>query len=112
MSFFGAKIVVSVFVFFGLWLWSYADLLDYEAYIKNDFVIDESARDTERNCFWLFLMMMLIYAVLAARYSYKALTVTQGTNPSRFRNKAGGLVLIVSSCTVSLVVFPFSSQTL
>ena len=57
---------------------------------------------------------MIIYAFYAAYLSFRALS-TSSLNKNglaRFKNQAGGLVLIVSGCTVSLVVFPFESQTL
>lgn len=112
LPFFAPKVLLSGAVFIGLWAWSYSDLLEFDAYIKKDFAVDKEAYRNERNCFTFFLLLMAAYSVLAAWHSYRALTVTKGTNPKRFRGKAGGLVLIVSSCTVSLTVFPFSSQTL
>ena len=57
---------------------------------------------------------MIIYAIIAAYYSFRALSANSLTmnGLARFKNQAGGLILIVSGCTVSLVVFPFESQTL
>ena len=112
--FYAPKIITSLAIFIGLWAWSYADLQEYRQYIAKDFVVDENAKNFEQNCFKFFFIVMLIYATYAAYLSFRALSANNSSNYglSRFRNQAGGLVLIVSGCTVSLVVFPFESQTL
>ena len=108
------KGIVCFSVFLGLWAWSYADALEFDSFIQKDFVVDEQARNFERGCFTIFLMLLIVYSLLAAYYSMKALSAKQveSSGYSRFYQYAGGLVLIVNACTVSLLVFPFESQTL
>ena len=64
------KIGISLAVFIGLWAWSYADALEYVAYIKQDFTVDTEAQNFERGCFTFFLLLMIAYAVLASYHSY------------------------------------------
>ena len=75
--------------------------------------MDEQARDFERGCFTLFLILMVAYAALATYHIMKVLktksTMTRARHLARFKNKAGGLVLVISGAMVMLVVFPFSS---
>jgi len=114
-KFYSPKIVVCIAIFLGLWLWSYADAKEFEAFVKRDFEVDEEAYNFERTCYTYFLILMFFYVALAAWYGYHALTANKSSHLnswSRFRNHAGVLVLIMSSCNVSLVVFPFSSQVL
>ena len=35
--FYGPKLAICSAIFLGLWAWSYADLKEFEAYIRNDF---------------------------------------------------------------------------
>ena len=59
------------------------------------------------------MILMFIYVLFASYYSMMALrTENQSRTKNRFKNNKGILILIVSGCTVSLVVFPFESQTL
>jgi len=65
--------VISAVVFVALWIWSYADKKEYEAFIARDFVVDEAARNFERGCFTFFFILMTAYAALATWYSCKAI---------------------------------------
>ena len=111
-AFYLPKMVICLAVFLGLWAWSYADVREFEAYVKKDFVVDEESRNFEQGCFTFFLLLMMVYSILAVYHSYMALTASSKAIFSRFKNQTGLLVLIVSGCLVSLVVFPFESQTL
>jgi len=109
--FYAPKILISLMVFLGLWAWSYADALEYKAFIQKDFEVDQDAINFERGCFTIFLLLLIIYAVIAAYFSIRALSAKsiRASGSNRFQDYAGGLILIVSMCTASLVVFPFES---
>lgn len=116
-QFYLPKVAVSAAVFVGLWAWSYSDAKEFESFVRNDFVVDESAYSWERTCFTFFLILMIGYAGLATWYGFHAITskklIHMNNNSwGRFRNHAGVLVLIMSGCNVSMIVFPFSSQVL
>mmetsp|Transcript_7381 Transcript_7381/g.10471 ORF Transcript_7381/g.10471 Transcript_7381/m.10471 type:complete len:275 (-) Transcript_7381:96-920(-) len=114
-QFYLPKILVSAAVFVCLWAWSYADAKEFEEFVKRDFLVDDAAYNWERTCFTFFLIPMVCYALLATWYGFNALTAKNKAHSNswgRFRNHAGVLVLIMSGCNVSLVVFPFSSQVL
>lgn len=113
-TFYAPKLAISACIFLGLWAWSFADMLEFEAFAKQDFVANEEAQNYERGCFTFFLMFMIVYTIMATYYSIKALStdINSSRIKQRFKNQASILVLIVSGCTVSLVVFPFESQTL
>ena len=73
-QFYLPKIIVCIAVFLGLWVWSYADAKEFEAFVKRDFEVDDDAYDFERTCFTFFLILMILYTVLAAWYGFHALT--------------------------------------
>lgn len=112
--FYVPKAALCVMVFLGLWAWSYADALEYQSFIQKDFVVDEEAKNFERGCFTIFLISLIVYAIVAAYFSMMALKAKsiRASGYNRFQSVAGGLILIISGCTVSLLVFPFESQTL
>ena len=108
LCFYLPKVGISLAIFVFLWAFSYADVLEYQAYIKADFHVDQDARNFERSVFTFFLIIMIAYVILSFFYSFRALS-TSRLGITRFKKQAGALVLIVSGCTASLVVFPFES---
>lgn len=113
-KFYVPKALLCLLVFLGLWAWSYADALEFHAFLQKDFVVDEAAQNFERGCFTFFLLVLIVYVIVAAYYSVKALKAKsiRASGYNRFQSVASGLILIISGCTVSLLVFPFESQTL
>ena len=98
-------------VFLSMWVWQYADKVNYLAYFKNDFERDEAAYKNEMEQFRLFLVIMMFYGTMALYYNFRALTVpaTDMNQKKRFSQYASGLVLIVSGMSAAVVVFPAES---
>ena len=113
-AFYLPKLVVCILVFFSIWIWQYADKLNYLAYFENEFEQDEGTRQNEWEKFTLNIFLMLFYWAMALYYSYKALTVppSEKNAKKRFSQYASGIVLIVSGVSTAVVVFPSESQIL
>lgn len=108
-KFYVPKALLCISVFLGLWSWSYADACEFDSFLKKDFVVDVEAKDWERECFSFFLCLIVVYVIVATYFSVKALNAkkVRASGYSRFESFAGGIILITSGCTVSLLVFPF-----
>lgn len=113
LIFYTPKVVLCILVFLGLWSWSYTDVRKFESILQKDFAGTEEAEEWERNCFTFFLCDIVVYAIVATYLSLRAYKAKKATSrgEDRFQPIAGTLILI-SGCTVSLVVIPFESQVL
>ena len=80
-------------------------------FFQNDYTRDEEAHSHEVNMFYLFLVLLAIYFGLGLSYIYQLVNI-KTAKQRRVQEKAGSIILIFSVMTVSLVGFPFESQSL
>lgn len=73
--FYMPKLIICALVLFSMWVWQYADRLNYLAYFENEFEKDLVATESETEVYNIFLMFMIFYWLMALYYCFQALTV-------------------------------------